>query len=65
MFAKFDVVIESQSQRAYAAAYAKTMSAVAEGVGVIAAASRDNRKLQSVSVNARAQVDQIVKNYMR
>ena len=65
VFAKFDVVIESQSQRAYAAAYAKTMSAVAEGVGVIAAASRDNRERQTASVNTRAQVDQIVKNYIR
>ena len=34
MFAKFDVIIEPQNQRAYAAAYAKMMSAAAEDVGL-------------------------------
>lgn len=34
MFGKFDVIIEPQSQRAYAAAYARTRSAVAEDVGL-------------------------------
>ena len=34
MFAKFDVIIEPQNQRAYAAAYAKIMSAAAQDVGL-------------------------------
>jgi len=34
VFAKFDVIIEPQNQRAYAAAYAKMMSAAAEDVGL-------------------------------